>query len=70
MEIPERRGTVTAKQFATRIQKIWSTQREAAEALGVTKGAVSHWELGRRPVPGSIVKLLECIETRLSSSPE
>lgn len=60
---------MTAKQFSTRIQKIWTTQKEAANALGVTRGAIGHYELGRRPVPGTIVKLLECIEARLSSPP-
>ena len=40
------------------------SQKDFAEALGVTPGAVSHWEQGRRK-PGiddliAIAKLLEC----------
>lgn len=37
-----RSGTARQHREAVRI-----TQREAAEALGVTQGAVSHWEAGR-----------------------
>jgi DNA-binding XRE family transcriptional regulator len=55
---------MTARQFSTRIKRFWRTQQEAAAALGVTRGAIGHWELGRRPVPKSIVKFLECIEER------
>jgi len=53
---------VTGKQFSTRIQKLWRTQQEAADALGVTRGAIGHYELGRRPIPETVIKLLECIE--------
>lgn len=53
---------MTAKQFSTRIQKLWRTQQEAADAFGVTRSAVGHWIHGRRPVPMTIEKLIECIE--------
>lgn len=53
---------MTGKQFSTRIQKLWRTQQEAADALGVTRGAIGHYGLGRRPIPKIVVKLLECLE--------
>ena len=31
----------------------WS-QDHVAERLGVTRGAVSHWETGRRSIPGPV----------------
>ena len=39
------------------------TQAQAAEALGVTPGTVSHWEQGRRPVTLVIQKFLACLES-------
>lgn len=59
---------MTANQFYKRISKLFDTQQEAADAFGVTRSAVGHWLSGRRPVPESIVKLLECIEEKLSAS--
>lgn len=56
---------MTAHQFYKRISKFFNTQQEAADALGVTRGAVGHWIAGRRPVPESIVRLIECIEAQM-----
>lgn len=39
----------------------WVTK--AAEELGVTKGAVSRWIGGTRPIPGTVIKLIERMET-------
>ena len=60
---------MTAHQFYKRISRLFDTQQEAADSLGVTRGAVGHWLNGRRRVPESIAKLIECIEARLSSPP-
>lgn len=38
------------------------SQDDLAKRLGVTRGAVSHWELGRRKVPGPVERLLKQIE--------
>lgn len=35
-------------------QRLGTTNRRLAELLGVTEGAVEHWRLGRRPVPGPV----------------
>lgn len=51
-----------AEEFKRRRKARWSSIYHAADALGVSPGAVSHWELGRRPVPKIVVKLLECLE--------
>ncbi len=59
---------LTAAKFKTRRMKLWPTQAAAALALGVTRHAVNHWESGRRPVPESAVKLLECIEAKANST--
>jgi DNA-binding XRE family transcriptional regulator len=53
---------VTANQFKRIRLKYWKSQAQAADALGITRGAVGHYENGRRPVPESIVKLIQCIE--------
>lgn len=53
---------MTALQFTRHRKKLFRTQAAAAEAMGVTVGTISHWEIGRRPVPAIAVKLLECLE--------
>lgn len=53
---------MTSEEFKRVRQTIWRTQAEAAAALGVTEGAVAHWERGRRKVPGIVMKLMECLE--------
>lgn len=53
---------MTSEEFKQVRQTIWRTQAEAADALGVTEGAVAHWEHGRRKVPGIVLKLMECLE--------
>jgi DNA-binding transcriptional regulator YiaG len=55
---------MTPFQFSKRISKLFNTHQEAADALGVTRGCVGHWLNGRRPVPGTVEKLIECIEAR------
>lgn len=55
---------MTPLQFTRRRRKLFRTQVQAAEALGVTVGTVSHWETGRRPVPAIAIKFLECLEER------
>lgn len=52
---------MTPLQFTRRRKKLFRSQAKAAEALGVTPGAISHWESGRRPVPPSMVKFLDCL---------
>ena len=52
---------MTAHQFAKKRKKLFDTRAEAAEALGVTKGAVGHWENGIRPVPLWAIRFLECL---------
>ncbi len=59
---------LTADKFKRRRKKLWPSQAAAALALGVTRHAVNHWESGRRPVPESAVKLLECIEAKANST--
>ena len=42
------------------------TQVEAAAACGVTPGAWSHFETGRRSVPQYVEIILECIEAAVA----
>ena len=60
---------LTAAKFKRCRQKLWPSQAAAALALGVTRHAVNHWESGRRPVPETIVKLLECLEKKGQALP-
>lgn len=61
---------MTANQFKRKRERLFPapTQKEsralAAAALGVTPGAVDHWEYGKRRVPETAVKLLECLEAQ------
>jgi DNA-binding transcriptional regulator YiaG len=56
---------MTAEDFKARRKALWSSIYKAADAMGVTAGAVNHWELGRREVPKFAVKLLDCIEASM-----
>jgi DNA-binding transcriptional regulator YiaG len=39
----------------------YETRGEFAEAMGVTRYAIEHWEYGRRPIPGYAQKLIKCL---------
>lgn len=54
--------TMTARQFKAYRKKLFFHPTEAAEALGISYGALNHWETGRRAVPLWAVKFLACIE--------
>lgn len=53
---------MTPTQFTRRRKKLFPTQAQAAEAMGVTQGTISLWKTGHRPVPPIAIKLLECLE--------
>lgn len=38
------------------------SQREMANEFKVTSGAIAHWEMGTRPIPGPVIKLMELYE--------
>ena len=49
---------MTSKEFARMRQRLHLSQEALAAELGVSQQAVSHWELGRNPIPRSIEKLM------------
>jgi len=53
---------MTAEEFTARRKKLFPTQTLAARALGVTQGAICHWETGRRAISGTVRLLLESLE--------
>lgn len=55
---------MTPLQFTRRRRKLFKTQQQAAEALGVSQGTISLWESGGRPVPTIAIKLLDCLEEK------
>jgi DNA-binding transcriptional regulator YiaG len=40
------------------------TQRELAKHFNVSAGAIAHWELGNRTIPGAVLKLMEIYEKK------
>lgn len=53
---------MTREEFrALRLKLGCETRRELAEQMGVTKGAIEHWEYGRRPLPAWAQKLIRCL---------
>jgi transcriptional regulator with XRE-family HTH domain len=53
---------MTASQFRRWREAMGISIAEAAKALGVTRAAITGWQSGRRSVPLSIVKLIECLK--------
>jgi DNA-binding transcriptional regulator YiaG len=39
----------------------YAHRSDLAAALGVTKHAIEHWEYGRRKIPATVIKLMECL---------
>lgn len=52
-----------ARQLLRLREKMQLNQREMAKRLNVSCGAVAHWELGNRTIPGAILKLMEIYES-------
>lgn len=50
-----------ARRFQEERLRLFATQKEAAEAIGVTVGNISHWETGKRPVPAYAWIILDCL---------
>lgn len=59
---------MTARQFARRRKKLYRSQAQAAEAMGVTQMCISCWETGRHPIPRYAEILLKCLENQKPSS--
>lgn len=54
---------MTPEEFkAMRLKLGYETRRALAEAMGITRYAIEHYEYGRRPVPMWAQKLLECLK--------
>jgi DNA-binding transcriptional regulator YiaG len=53
---------MTPEAFKARRLKLgYETRGDLAEAMGITRYAIEHWEYGRRKVPGWAEKLLKCL---------
>jgi hypothetical protein len=44
-----------------RLKLGYETRGGLAEAMGITRYAIEHYEYGRRPIPKWAQKLLECL---------
>ena len=55
---------MTPNQFDKKIRKLFRVQSVAAEAMGLTPGAISHFCTGRRPIPRYVEILLACLEAK------
>ena len=53
---------MTSQQFKDIQKKMGVTNRKMAETLGHPLRTIDHWRAGTRPIPGAVVKLLECLE--------
>jgi len=49
---------MTKEQFKKKRIKLFGSQDKAAKALGVTQGAISHWETGARKIPKTAILML------------
>jgi DNA-binding XRE family transcriptional regulator len=61
---------MTAKQFTRRRQKLYRTQTQAAEALGVGRTTIVMWETGKNPVPRWAILFLECLSAAVQYAPK
>lgn len=53
---------MTAAEFTAFLDRHGWNQTQAAAHLGVTQQAVSLWQRGERTIPGTVEKLIECLE--------
>ena len=52
----------TSKRLKKLREKLGLSQRELAKELGVTPGAVAHWESDERSLSGPVARLVELYE--------
>lgn len=58
-------GATTIERLIRLRRQLGLTQREMAQELGVTPGALAMWEVGKRPLPPTIERILEIYEEAL-----
>ena len=56
--------SMTAKQLTQLREKMKMTQAELAPRLGVSRGAVSRWGSGKRPIDSILTLALACLAER------
>ena len=49
---------MTPEQFTEALARLSLSRADAARQLGVTRGAVTLWAQGKRPIPGTVVELI------------
>ena len=59
-------GNVTAKEFRKLRRNMGLTQSGLAQALGVSRAAVSRWEAGKRGVDSVLALAMECLTERIA----
>lgn len=62
-------GTSGSKSVREFREQFGFTQARLGQMLGTKPAAVSHWETGRRPLPGHIAERLQRIREQLETSP-
>jgi len=57
--------TMSPEEFVARRKALWPKSTfKAAKALGVSQGALIHWQQGRRKVPRYVEIILDCVEAQ------
>lgn len=55
---------MTNDKFRRLRKQLFPTQKQAAEAIGVTPAAISNYETGKRPVPLWIQRFMRVLEKK------
>jgi DNA-binding transcriptional regulator YiaG len=63
LKVPKSKRSKDAKRILALRKRMGWSQLQLAEEFGVTAGAVNHWEMGTRAIPGPVLKLIGLFES-------